>query len=464
MYKKIKYSDQYLAKTLFKRTLLFILVLVTVLFLGWYWAIIQESIRHLQASLPVTNDLVALVVPMMITVCLLIVSAISLPLLYRHFILSHGNFLSHFFKAIEIKQLLSLLIVSQGMYETDTDDNGTFIQYFPKVKIKFLFKTGQIMIEQPVDGNKYMEKFASGAFDNLVEIALLADKQVSEYSKNKMASTFAFDPIKFRYQLSQLEPKKSVIEIAKGINWEYDKFYNALISGNVGTGKSYMMFSIIGQLLTLTKFVEIIDPKRDDLAAMKYIEGLGGHVASELDDILEMIMKYYRDMEDRSKKIEKIKSTGKIGAYFEFNFAPHFLVFDEYGAFKEFGEALNFQDDNFASYNLAMSRLNEIAMKGRSLGFYIIIGMQKPEAASLPTAIRAQLNLRINMGVPASENKRMMFPDTEKQLRPLSSRLKGWGFVQVGNTDVRSFFAPEIPREFNLHEYMREQIAKRKVS
>lgn len=106
-----------------------------------------------------------------------------------------------------------------------------------------------------------------------------------------------------------------------------------------------------------------------------------------------------------------------------------------------------------------MSRLNEIAMKGRSLGFYIIIGMQKPDASSLPTAIRAQLNLRINMGVPAKENKGMMFPDTDKELLPLSRSLKGCGFVQTGNTDVRSFFAAEIPKNFNLHEYIRENIA-----
>ncbi len=42
--------------------------------------------------------------------------------------------------------------------------------------------------------------------------------------------------------------------------------------------------------------------------------------------------------------------------------------------------------------------------------------------------------------------------------------LKGWGFIQSGNEEVRSFFAPEIPKDFNLHEYMREQIGKRKVS
>ncbi|MBZ1513434.1 cell division protein FtsK, partial [Leuconostoc mesenteroides] len=114
-----------------------------------------------------------------------------------------------------------------------------------------------------------------------------------------------------------------------------------------------------------------------------------------------------------------------------------------------------------ASYETAMSNLREIAMLGRELGFYILIGMQRPDAGSLPMAIRNQLNMRINMGVPTPEIEKMVFPDNEKQLRPLSSHLKGWGFIKIGDSQVRSFFAPEVPKDFNLHEYMRENIAIR---
>lgn len=455
MFKTIKYSDQYLAKTLFKRTLLFIWFLVTVCFGFWYLAIFQ-SLMQGQYSWWYLS-------PIVLSIVLTGLFGWGLYWFYKNYAPEHSDFISKYLKTVELRQMISLLIISKGFFSTANDDSGTFVSYFPKIRLKVLHSSGQLVLEEPVDGQKYMQQFSKGEFDTAVEVALLADKQVSEFSKNKMLSTFAFEPIKFRYKLRDLKPRKSVVQIAKGIDWKYDTFYNSLISGNVGTGKSYTMFSIIGQLLTLTKYLEIIDPKRDDLASLKYVDGLEDHVASELDEILAMVLKYYDDMEDRSKKIEKIKSTGKIGSYFDFNFVPHFLVFDEYGAFKEFGESLNFQNENYDAYNTAMSRLNEIAMKGRSLGFYIIIGMQKPDASSLPTAIRAQLNLRINMGVPAKENKGMMFPDTDKELRPLSRSLKGWGFVQTGNTDVRSFFAPEIPKDFNLHDYIREQIAKREA-
>lgn len=58
-----------------------------------------------------------------------------------------------------------------------------------------------------------------------------------------------------------------------------------------------------------------------------------------------------------------------------------------------------------ASYDTAMSNLNVIAVLGRELVFYILIGMhmQRADAGSLPMAIRNQLNIRINMGVLTPE-------------------------------------------------------------
>ena len=44
-FKTIKYSNQYLAKTLFKRTLLFILFLVTICFGFWYLNIFQSLMQ-----------------------------------------------------------------------------------------------------------------------------------------------------------------------------------------------------------------------------------------------------------------------------------------------------------------------------------------------------------------------------------------------------------------------------------
>lgn len=453
MFKTIKYNDQYLAKTSFKRALLFILILVTFLFLPWYLAIVKNGIA--------TQFTWWSLLPLILTLLVVSVFGWFLKWLYRDYALEHDNTIAHYLRAIELKQLISLLIVSKGFYDIDSDEQGQFVSYFPKVRIKFLFKTGQIILEEPVDGQKYMERFSKGEFDNTVEIALLADRQTTEFEKNKMISTFAFDPIKFRRQLKDLKPKKGLLQISKGIDWKYDTFYNALISGNVGTGKSYTMFAIIGQLLQVTKYVDIIDPKRSDLASLKYVDELKGRVHSTASEINNAVIKYYQLMMKRAERMEELKASGHIGTYKDFSFEPCFLIFDEFGAFVEMNDRLAYDDPIKASYDIAMSNLNEIAMLGRELGFYILIGMQRPDAGSLPMAVRNQLNMRINMGVPTPEIEKMVFPDNEKQLRPLSSHLKGWGFIKIGDSQVRSFFAPEVPKDFNLHEYMRENIAIR---
>ncbi|WP_223329744.1 ATP-binding protein, partial [Leuconostoc mesenteroides] len=449
----IKYSDQYLAKTLFKRTLLFILFLITICFVFWYLNIFQ-SLMQGQYSWWYLS-------PIVLSVLLTGLVGWSVFWFYKHYAPEHSDFISKYLKTVELRQTISLLIVSKGFFDTAGDDNGTFIAYFPKLKLKVLHKTGQLILQEPVDGQKYMESFSKNEFDNVVEIALLADRQTTEFSKNKMISTFAFDPIKFRRRLKELKPKKGLLQISKGIDWKYDTFYNVLISGNVGTGKSYTMFAIIGQLLQVTKFVYIIDPKRSDLAGLKHVPELKNNVFSVVSEINQAVIDFYTKMMARAEKIEVIKASGQVGTYKDFGFAPYFLVFDEFGAYYEMNDRLAYDDPTKASYETAMSNLREIAMLGRELGFYILIGMQRPDAGSLPMAIRNQLNMRINMGVPTPEIEKMVFPDNEKQLRPLSSHLKGWGFIKIGDSQVRSFFAPEVPKDFNLHEYMRENIAIR---
>ncbi|WP_273725564.1 FtsK/SpoIIIE domain-containing protein [Leuconostoc mesenteroides] len=452
-FKTIKYSNQYLAKTLFKRTLLFILFLVTICFGFWYLNIFQ-SLMQGQYSWWYLS-------PIVLSVLLTGLVGWGVFWFYKHYAPEHSDFISKYLKTVELRQMISLLIVSKGFFDTASDDNGTFIAYFPKLKLKVLHKTGQLILQEPVDGQKYMESFSKNDFDNVVETALLADRQTTEFSKNKMISTFAFDPIKFRRQLKELKPKKGLLQISKGIDWKYDTFYNVLISGNVGTGKSYTMFAIIGQLLQVTKFVYIIDPKRSDLAGLKHVPELKNNVFSVASEINQAVIDFYTKMMARAEKIEAIKISGQVGTYKDFGFAPYFLVFDEFGAYYEMNDRLAYDDPTKASYETAMSNLREIAMLGRELGFYILIGMQRPDAGSLPMAIRNQLNMRINMGVPTPEIEKMVFPDNEKQLRPLSSHLKGWGFIKIGDSQVRSFFAPEVTRDFNLHEYMRENIISR---
>ncbi|GEK60397.1 hypothetical protein LCI01_00330 [Leuconostoc citreum] len=219
------------------------------------------------------------ILPFGLSILVTVVFGWSLYWFYKHYGPTHADLVSRYLKRIELRQMISLLVVSKGFFDTETTDNNTYLTYYPKLKIKVKHTTGQLLIEEPIGGEKYMAQFASDDFDQRVETALLADRQTTEFMKNKMISTFAFEPIKFRRQLLALQSQKGRLQLAKGIDWQYDTFYNALISGNVGTGKSYTIFAILGQLLQLTKYVDIIDPKRSDLASLKYIEDLSAQYA-----------------------------------------------------------------------------------------------------------------------------------------------------------------------------------------
>ncbi|GAK30775.1 DNA segregation ATPase FtsK/SpoIIIE [Weissella oryzae SG25] len=395
---------------------------------------------------------------------LIVVAGLYLQYLYKSYGAKHDNWLSRIFLLIETKQLLAKLLVSKGMFETASDDTGEYVKYFPTVSIKFNYSTGQLYIKEPIDGEKYMDNFANGDFNKWVETVLLADKQTTEFKKGEMITVFAFDPIKFRLRLADLKPVEGTLNVMKGIDWKYDKFYNMLIAGNVGTGKSYTLFSILGQLLQVTKFITVFDPKRSDLASLKYTKALEGKVFSTNLEINEQVHVFHEEMMLRAEKMEKIKAKGQIGAYMDFNFTPHFLFFDEFGAWVEMNDKAAFGSETRKSYDVAMSDMKEIAMLGRELGFYIIVGMQRPSADSLPMAIRNQLNFKMVMGMPTPEVSKMLFPDSDKTLRPLSQDLKGWGFVQSGSSQVRSFFAPEIPKGFNLHDWIEYMADSREAS
>ncbi|QIL49920.1 cell division protein FtsK [Weissella coleopterorum] len=446
MFKTIKYKDQVLARTLLLRCLYVSAFLLLMLFSFVWWKLRQSLVQ--------VNNVQYVISFLVILAIVLLAETIFLKWLYTSYSLSHRDRLANYLKSIEFRQMLSLLMVTKGLFETKSDDDGEFVSYFPKVRVKFKFDTGQMVLEEPINGEQFMERFDKGEFDAVVETAFMADRQTNVYLKNKMISTFAFDPIKFRLKLSALKPKKGSLNIVKGIDWKYDKFYNMLVSGNVGTGKSYFLFAILGQLLAITKFIVVFDPKRSDLGALQYTDILKGKVFSTNTAINEQIHIVYEAMMERAKKMEKIKAEGKIGAYMEFNFKPHFMFFDEFGAWKEMNDKLAFGTPERKAYDLASGDLNEIAMMGRELGFYLIVGMQRPSADSLPMAIRNQLNFRVVMGKPTPEIQKMLFPDSDKELRPLSNDLKGWGFFQMGDGAVRAFFAPEVEKGFNLHEFM----------
>ena len=250
-------------------------------------------------------------------------------------------------------------------------------------------------------------------------------------------------------KIEKVIPSENVICLDLTHKWHFREVPNALIAGNVGTGKSVLLIAMIGQLVSQKYDVTIVDAKDVYLSRLKQVSQLSAKVFSEFTGTVDAISGFYDLMiRTRDKHLNSIPEA-------------HFLVIDELGYFVQLGDKLGFADEQRLLYEQAMSQLKEISVMGRELGFYLIISTVLPNAEFLPLVLRNQLTLRIVMGQPSSILTGIMFDNSSLNLlRPLSITNNGLGFVKnvYGYSGVSPFIAPEITSEFDLVQYVENSI------
>lgn len=262
-----------------------------------------------------------------------------------------------------------------------------------------------------------------------------------------------------RLQVSDTPVNEGFIPINSFNHWEYTKQRNALIAGNVGTGKTCLLLSIIGQLLIQTSHVTIADTKGADLSQLSHIDDLKEQVFSDFEGTLKAIGQFYDEMLETKKKVIQSFDDGFLMLSPENK--PHFLVIDELNYFVEYGNNLEYGSDLYKSFHETMSKSVQIGLMGSGFGCYLIISSSLPSAEYLSVILRNQLTLRINMGRPTPSVEALMFPENKSILPRFSKRMTGLGYLQTSDLDVIPFRSPKISKDFNLHDYMRGQIAKR---
>ena len=171
------------------------------------------------------------------------------------------------------------------------------------------------------------------------------------------------------------------------------KIRSLLLVGITGSGKSYALMGLIGQLLNwpVPPVMYYADPKGSDIAV------LGGSLAPErtaddIDGIIDLLRQFYAAMMERKAEMRD-KLNGKLGADFsDFRLPAYIFLFDEFAAFQ-------------ASISRDKKRRDEVEelmrnviLMGRQLGFYMWIAMQKSDSSDIPTAIRDNLPLKICLG------------------------------------------------------------------
>ena len=171
------------------------------------------------------------------------------------------------------------------------------------------------------------------------------------------------------------------------------KIRSLLLVGITGSGKSYALMGLIGQLLNwpVPPVMYYADPKGSDIAV------LGGSLAPErtaddIDGIIDLLRQFYAAMLARKAEMRE-KLSGKLGADFsDFRLPAYIFLFDEFAAFQASISRDKKRRDEVEEL------LRNVILMGRQLGFYMWIAMQKSDSSDIPTAIRDNLPLKICLG------------------------------------------------------------------
>lgn len=351
----------------------------------------------------------------------------------------NGSFLTSF----KHMDYLGKMIMNNRMYVSEkvTNPNGKSrdkMVYFPKIYYKR--KNGYITVRFPTDLQVNQDQFLK--IGSNLEHAFFGDMVEIVNEQDFIRYKLLFAPEHARLMVPKVNTTKGKIPLMKEYEWNYIKFPHALVAGVTGGGKSFFMMYLLKQFVEIGFECEICDFKMSDMSFFESIPSFKGHVFDTNDGIDMCVRKFREDMEARKIELKEL-SGGQSGLdYRDFDMKPRALFFDEYVAYLS---SLSFRESD-----KMMENLKQIILLGRQLGFYLVMGMQRPDAKFLPDGMRDQFGLRVSLGKLAPQGYAMMYGDTDKAFKAQPEEIKGWGYSDAGGATIHQLFAPFVPEGYDF--------------
>lgn len=351
----------------------------------------------------------------------------------------NGSFLTSF----KHMDYLGKMVMNNRMYVSEkvSNPNGKAREkmvYFPKIFYKR--KNGYITVRFPTDLQANQDRFLK--IGSNLEHAFFGDMVEIVNEQDYIRYKLLYAPEHARLNVPDVEMISGKMPLMKEYDWNYVKFPHALVAGVTGGGKSFFMMYLLKQFVELGFECEICDFKMSDMSYFDAIPSFKGHVFDTKDGIEMCVRKFREDMEQRKVELKEL-SAGQSGLdYRDFDMKPRALFFDEYVAYLS---SLNFKESD-----KMMENLKQIILLGRQLGFYLVMGMQRPDAKFLPDGMRDQFGLRVSLGKLAPQGYAMMYGDTDKAFKAQPEEVKGWGYSDAGGATIHQFFAPFVPEGYDF--------------
>ncbi len=346
-------------------------------------------------------------------------------------------------KHLRFRRKLFELIEGNGFYKKADVFGSTRVRCSTKAYYKFDKDGFEIKIR--LDGSKFQDSY----MDLEQKLYHLFMYRVSDVIVENGYFRYIFtynklDAIKIN---SSIYGKKfrgcndEQIAISNDIVWNFRKQPHALVAGSTGSGKSFLIYWIIRNLLIIDADVRVLDPKNNELNKLKKVLGdekvpsTRGTMIKTLRELSELITK-------RNEEFQNVENSSLSYDYHDYGYKPIFLIFDEFAAFllscenKERKEATEY--------------LYQIVLKGRSAGVFALLATQRPDANVIDGSIRDQLSLRVGMGQLKEEGNVMLFTNayrnlvlTIKGLNPKAPRA-GVGHIYIDGVTNKpqEFYSP----------------------
>ncbi|MFS0660903.1 FtsK/SpoIIIE domain-containing protein [Niallia alba] len=351
------------------------------------------------------------------------------------------------FNRSPFRRLKQFILVNK-LYDEETREFGKDKKQRKKVIVnsacfEFLVTDTELIIRALKNGDKYTDK--ANTYDSM--LSALFGLELSNKVENINYCEYIFkteaDERLIVVRENELEYNQStIIPLNSNIGWDIQKFPHALIAGATGGGKTTFLNFLIIEILKMHGELLIVDPKHSDLYSLHFYLGKE-RVAGEPNQIARVVRTAKEIMDARFKEYKgDSASYGKN--YRHFHLPPVFIIVDELGALRMGAEKKVFSE--------IMSNLQEVILKGREMGVFVILATQQPNAQNIPTEVRDNLSLRVSLGNLSKEGERMAFGGIDGDLPTVEGKGSGYIFLDgMGWNNPKSFQAPFLDYEkFNF--------------